>query len=419
MAVFLTKLDPAGKIVWQKFADGDGIDGGNAVATFGSNVVYVAGFFSKTIQFERTKLYAATSKEMRGYSPSDGFVARFDAKGNLVWVRQFGGPALDQAYGVASDKQGNVYIVGSFQGKTTFGMLNLESKTQPRHNSDPDEKDWHYGDMFVAKYDLQGNLVWVRQAGDYGLNEARAICVDAGGNAYVSGVSGSDRITFGNITVGSAGERWQHPCFLAKYDPKGNVMWAQSVAGNDYYHRYDKIAVDNSSNLLVSGTFSFTQRVATVTLDASVGDLFLAKYHPDGTLAWCEQHGSKIQDTCDALAVDADGRCFVAGGFEETAKFGTAKIHAAPHPEGVTGFASFLVAYSREGSVLSAQTVPKSGEAMAAGTNGDIWLMASFVGPVAFGNTTLTTKTDFWGERISDTFVACYHCGSRNERHVE
>src|SRR5438874_11297411 len=46
--VFLTKLNPEGKIVWQKFAGGDGIDGGNAVATFGSNVIYVAGNFSKT-----------------------------------------------------------------------------------------------------------------------------------------------------------------------------------------------------------------------------------------------------------------------------------------------------------------------------------------------------------------------------------
>lgn len=70
--VFLTKLSPEGKILWQKFSGGDGIDSGNAVATFGSNVVYLAGNFSKTIHFGKTELRAARSKEMRGYSPPDG-----------------------------------------------------------------------------------------------------------------------------------------------------------------------------------------------------------------------------------------------------------------------------------------------------------------------------------------------------------
>lgn len=407
--VFLTKVDPAGKVVWQKFAGGDGIDGGDAVATFGNDVIYVAGAFTKTIHFGKTTLPAAKSKETPGYSFPDGFVARFDGDGNLVWVRQFGGPAIDHANGVAVDKLGNVYVTGYFQGKAAFGTMVLESKSKPDGNHDPDTR---YGDVFLAKYDLHGNLIWVRQAGELGLNVARAIAVDANGNSYITGFSDDGPIVFGNITVGEKKKPWAQPCFVAKYDANGNVLWAQSTAGRGYFGHPANIAIDNNSNVILGGSFCFTQHVSTVTLHERSGnyDVFVAKYRPNGTLDWCKQGGGRFHDTCEALAVNADGHVFIAGEFDEKATFDKTEIHAAPHDPRLSGYDSFMIGYNRNGDVKSAQTIHRNAsiQGMVAGPHGSIWLTGDFVEPVVFEKTQFKAKTDFWGQRVSDTFVARY-----------
>ncbi|MGZ4963051.1 MAG: SBBP repeat-containing protein [Limisphaerales bacterium] len=406
--VFLSKISPTGKIEWQKFFGGDGIDAGSAVATFGDDVIYVAGYFSKTIHFDQFKLRAAESMAMRKYSPADGFVARFDAHGKVIWARHFGGPALDQAYGIASDKDGNVYVTGYFQGTASFGNLKMESKSKPDRMHDPDTR---YGDVFVAKYDLRGNLVWVRQAGESHLNVAHSIAVAADGGAYITGFSEMHRILFGNITVADK----EQPCFLAKYDRDGNPVWAQTTAGAGYYGRAATLALDKSSNLFVGGSFIFTQQVSTVTLTNPTGnnDVFVAKYAPSGTLLWCKQGGGASHDTCEALAVDASGRCFIAGSFDESAKFGRTEIHAAPHSTGVSGYESFVVGYDGAGNVILGKTIHRNAnvKGMTSGADNEVYIIGTFTEPVPFGKTTLKPKRDFWGEAVEDTFVLKYRLG--------
>lgn len=107
-----------------------------------------------------------------GYS--EIFIAKYDAAGNLQWIKagNGGGHYGNNSYSISVDAQGNAYITGTFSGVAEFGTESLRSQG--------------VANMFIAKYDANGNLAWVKQAK---------------GNDYESQVHGKE-ITFdGNHLV--------------------------------------------------------------------------------------------------------------------------------------------------------------------------------------------------------------------------
>ncbi|MFN3307435.1 MAG: vWA domain-containing protein, partial [Candidatus Kapaibacteriota bacterium] len=94
---------------------------------------------------------------------------------SYVWVKGIGGPEDDFGRSIAvTEDNAYVYVTGSFSGTIEFeGNKKLTSVGGL--------------DIFVAKYDRDGNLIWAQSAGGYGTDTAAGICVDKMGNAYVVG----------------------------------------------------------------------------------------------------------------------------------------------------------------------------------------------------------------------------------------
>lgn len=401
--MFLAKLSPAGKVLWRQTAGGSGIDAGIATAVAPGGSVYVGGYFSGKIKFGDVKLQATEDKKTREYTPADAFLARYDTDGKLLWVRQAGGPALDQIYAVATDKEGNAYVTGYFEGKATFGTTTLTSRTQPDGYHDPDTR---YGDFFVAKYDPAGKLAWVRQAGDTGLNTGQAIAADASGNVYVTGRFEGAAIHFGNLLV----TRTDQYNFVAKYDRDGNILWAQPTAGVYYLeHANNSIAVDASNNVFVAGSFIFTQSVGGITLRANSNkEIFLAKYDTDGRVLWCKQAGGEAHDQCNGLALDAAGNAYMVGHFNEIATFGTVQVRVQTHEAGVSGYGTYIACYRPDGDLAWVDTPDLNTwiEGVAVDNHGQLVVHGGFRDFVTLGNTTLKAGKDFWGNTIGDVFIA-------------
>jgi len=91
----------------------------------------------------------------------------------FMWASGAGGIGSDSGRGIAVDRNGDCYVTGWFSGTATFGSKRLTSVGQ--------------FDIFVAKYDGAGSLLWVRQAGGGTYNEGDAIAFDSGDNCYVTG----------------------------------------------------------------------------------------------------------------------------------------------------------------------------------------------------------------------------------------
>ena len=148
----------------------------------------------------------------------------------LFWAKQIKSVGVannDQGYAIAVDGTGNSYVTGLFGGTARFG------------EGDPNQTDLTSAgsfDIFVAKYDPNGVLVWAKQAdADF----PRGIAVDSAGNSYVTG-NFAGNATFGpgegNETTLDSGGLFQD-IFVAKYNSNGTLAWAKKAGGtsaNDF-----------------------------------------------------------------------------------------------------------------------------------------------------------------------------------------
>ncbi len=150
----------------------------------------VTGYFQQTGNFSGATLTSAGS--------GDIYVAKYDADGTLLWVRQAGGGDLDQGFAIASDNSGNVVVTGFFVGTATFGDTTLTST---------------FKDVFIAKYDTDGSFIQAVQTGEAGIDEANGIATDGLGNTYITGLF-EGPVSFGTTVLNSPG---QVDIFLAKF----------------------------------------------------------------------------------------------------------------------------------------------------------------------------------------------------------
>jgi len=133
---------------------------------------------------------------------------------NFLWVEQAGGTDIDIGRAIATDGSGNSIVTGEFSGTATFGDTTLTSDGS--------------NDIFIAKYDGDGNFLWVEQAGGTDIDIGRAIATDGSGNSIVTGEF-RGTATFGDTTLTSVGSSFD--IFIAKYDGDGNFLWVVQAGG--------------------------------------------------------------------------------------------------------------------------------------------------------------------------------------------
>jgi hypothetical protein len=147
-------------------------DYGYGVATDASGNIYVTGY---------------TGGGLDGNTNAGGwdiFLTKYDTNGNKIWTKQLGTASGDVGYGVATDASGNIYLTGRTDG-------DLDGNTEIG-----------YGDIFLTKYDTDGNKIWTRELGTLGYDTGWGIATDSSGNIYVTGWTNSslDRNTYAGYT---------------------------------------------------------------------------------------------------------------------------------------------------------------------------------------------------------------------------
>lgn len=252
--IFLTKYDSAGNVLWAKSVGGPNSDNSQGVSTDASGNVYITGsFHSRTITFDSTTLTNAGI-----------FIAKYDSSGNMLWAKSSAaGNNTDIGQSISTDTRGNVYITGYFASPTiTFSSTTLTNKGNM--------------DIFIAKYDRSGNMLWAKSAGGPNYDYGNCISTDTSGNVYITGSFHSRAINFGPTTLTNAGS---NDIFIVKYDTNGNVLWAKSTGGTES-EGGSSVSTNKCGNVIMSGSFgSANINISSTTLtNAGLSDIFIVKY---------------------------------------------------------------------------------------------------------------------------------------------
>jgi hypothetical protein len=268
--IFLMKFNSSGTWQWT-VQDGTAQDDeGRAVATDRFGNIYITGYV-------RGNFHGITR-----IGASDIFISKYNASGTRLWSVLFGAAEVDEPFGITCDNDGNVFVTGwtdgSIEGNPYLGN----------------------GDNVLAKYDANGNRLWLRVWGTVNKDTGYSVACDASGNVYVSGYS------TGSLYGSPAGNR---DYFLAKFDPDGNLLWGKQVGTSGHDQGWGN-AVDPAGNVYVSG-----ETGGPLDGNAYQGglDIFLSKYNPAGTRLWTVQLGTSGDDWADGMAVATNGQVYLAG----------------------------------------------------------------------------------------------------------
>lgn len=298
--IFLARFDEEGELLWVKQAGGaaetNENDRGNAIAVDDESNVYVAGSYEGPASFD--------TMTINGNGKMDLFVAKYDAAGNIIWLRHAGNTEMDVANGMMLDDEGNLYVTGQFRFSISFDTITLTG-------------NGNNADIFLVKYDPFGNVLWARNFGNTSTDVGTAICTGPDGSLFMTGYGGA--INFDGIQLPSVGGT---NVFIWKGDKEGNTLWAKSASSISSDYGY-AIATDASGSCFVTGKYGILESGAlSMTFDSitinSVGgdDIFIAKYDGTGHIQWAFTAGSAWRyDQGSAIATDGNGNCIAAGLF--------------------------------------------------------------------------------------------------------
>lgn len=281
--IFISKLDRNGNFVWAKSIGTDSKDAGNSISVDASGNVYTTGlnggysFISKFdnagnslwLKYLSGLPYISSNSikpdkfgniYLTGSLPYDEFsripllifVAKLNADGGLVWIKNFGVTEENRGYSVAVDESSNAYVTG-FQGYS----------------------------ILITKLDSAGTKLWEKYINSSDRAFGLSIAVDSAHNVYTAGrFSGTADFDPGPA-VANRTASLTNSLFISKLDSSGNYLWSQQLDGYTYDSKI-AITVDAANTIYATGHFENTVNInpgtGIVNLESSgFSDVFILK----------------------------------------------------------------------------------------------------------------------------------------------
>ncbi|MEZ4939957.1 MAG: hypothetical protein R3D58_03755 [Saprospiraceae bacterium] len=340
---FIAKLNPAGKLLWLDHSGGNmipdkqtGNNLGHAVIADKNDNIIAAGAYIGTPKFGAHRLPLGGPNE-------DLYFVKYNPDGNMLWVKTITSEYQMVVRSLATDDRNNLYLTGQFGHHNLGGKAFFDKDTLQSFGGQ---------DIFLAKYNPEGRLLWVRQAGSAvrdGHESGTSVVVDHQGNVLLTGYF-EDRARFENQTRSSRG---RHDFFVAKYSAEGALLWVNTYGGqqND---RSSALCLDKTGNAFCIGQFTGQANFDRLTRTSNGKvDMFVLKLDADGGFQWMQQAGGDSNewnsDSALGIAMDKSNRLVITGFFSGTMQLGNQTLSSAGRED------MFLLFFDTSGRLLDAR----------------------------------------------------------------
>ena len=251
------------------------------------------------------------------------------------------------------DVSGNNYLFGRFYGVTDFDPSIVEFNLTA--------SNFQFGDMFIAKYNSNGDFLWVKNITGSGYANCSAVVIGGSfiyiAGKYTSTIDFDPSASTANLT--SANGTYE-AAYLAKYDLNGAYLSSRSIDGDTNL----KINGLNFSNnqLFVSGNYSgavdFDSSTNTLNLISNGGtDIFIAKYSTLFAPLWVYSIGGVGNDICNSQSVTSTGEVIITGSYLSTVDFDPSTVTNTLVNTSTTIQNTYIAKYSTSGGYVWAKDI--------------------------------------------------------------
>lgn len=371
----------------------------SSIQSDASGNTVIVGWYYNTTDFD----YSSGTDLATSSGNEDIFIQKSDAAGNYLFTNRIGNTGFDGANDVCLDATGNIYVVGYFSDTVDFdpgpGVMNLKVDS--------------LSDIFFAKYDPMGNLIFAKSIGGKYYDAGYFIDLDASGNIIISGTFSSTADFDPSSTIHNMSSAGGTDIFFAKYDPSGNFIYSKRI-GNSSNDAPSAMALDNFSNLLMATNFGGTFDADPGTGIANFSglgstDILLCKYDSTGNYVWGKQIGGTSTDQCAGITIQADGTACITGTFKGTPDFDPSASTFTMSSFG--GYDIFISGYDSSGNMVFAKQIGGSsddiGTCISSDNSGNLYISGNFNGSCDFdpSGTTSILSTTYGG---NEPYLAKY-----------
>jgi len=417
---------------WVKRAGGANTDLANGLWTDTYRNVFVTGSISGKAKFHKSELYS------RG--GGDIYVTKYTPEGIPIWIKTFGGVLDDFASAITGDPEGNLYITGIFTDSAQFDEITLQTKgtdlfvakLNPKGNvvwvsqlktassalvqtisvtdqggvfvgglfsgqySDKIKRKMGQTDAFITKFSWQGEVSWTKIIGGSGFDEVNILSTDPWGRVVAGGVFDQIMYVEDQEIVGNSSKSG----FAIRLEATGNVLWAMGFSGYDSQTKVVDATTDLDGTVYLTGKFSGETHFGSHKM-VSKGqtDVFLMAIKPIGEISWVSELGGSDVDEPLSIQLTPDQKSILVSGL-----FNTLMEHGRKSVLGDYDNQLFLSRWDLRGNLDELRKEDFNSVFNCAGHRldgmGNIWICGSFSEKTSFG------KLKFVSAGEEDLFIS-------------
>lgn len=284
---WIVKTDSAGNVKWENTIGGTGTDYLYSISQTTDNGFILGGWSDSGISGDKTE---------NSNGNYDYWIVKTDSSGNIIWQNTIGGIAREYLKTIEHTTDGG-YILGGvsvsgISGDKTEGNIGLE-------------------DYWIVKIDSIGNIQWQNTIGGNNEEELYSIGQTADGGYIIAGASRSG--ISGDKTESSNGN---FDYWIVKTDSLGVIEWQQTIGGSDFDYLYSVKQTSDGGYILGGSSFSNISGDKTENSNG-VFDFWVIKIDAIGNIIWQQTIGGNEYDMLLSIDQLNDGS-YILGGYSKS-----------------------------------------------------------------------------------------------------